>query len=165
MSEAPIVPASKASLVILRAAALPTLLAGVIATVIGAITRGTPGAWGAIIGTLVVLLFFSVGQYALGVILDNNPQMALSAALALYLVKVGVLFGFIIAFKNTTLFDPKVFGMTVLACTLVWTIAEVWALGRTRMLVVEPGTGPGGVGSGGVGSSGVGSSGTGPGAG
>jgi len=136
-------PASRASVVVLRAAAGPTVLVGIVAIALGAWQQGGAGALGAAIGLVVVVVFFSVGQYGLGVILDRNPDMALSAALVLYLVKIGVLFGFIAAFKDTTVFDPKVFGLTVLACTLVWTAAEVWAMGKTKMLVIEPGSGPG----------------------
>jgi ATP synthase protein I len=138
-----VVPASRSSLVILRAAAGPTVIVGVLATVLGAVFRGGPGALGAALGAIVVLVFFSVGQYVLGVILDNNPQTALSAALTLYLVKIGVLFALIAMLKDATVFDPKVFGLSVLACTIAWTCAEVWALGKTKMLVVEPGSGPG----------------------
>ncbi len=128
---------------ILRAAAGPTVIVGVLAVVLGAVLKGGPGALGAAIGMVVVLVFFSVGQYVLGIILDNNPQAAMSAALTLYLVKIGVLFALIAVLKDATVFDPRVFGLTVLACTIAWTCAEVWALGRTKMLVVEPGSGPG----------------------
>lgn len=130
-------------LVLLRAAAGPTVLVGVLAIVLGAVLRGGVGALGALLGVLLVLAFFAVGQYALGVILANNPQAALTGALALYLVQVGVLFGLIALLKDATVIDPKVFALTVVACTLTWTCAEVWTVGRTNMLVVEPGTGPG----------------------
>jgi ATP synthase protein I len=138
-----IVPASRATLIVLRAAAVPTLLVGLLAVLIGALVVGGAGALGAAIGTVVVLVFFAVGQYALGIVLATNPQAAMSAALVLYLVKIGILFGMIAVFQDTTAFDPKVFGLTVLACTLTWTAAEVWAVGKTKMLVIEPGSGPG----------------------
>ncbi len=139
---APVVPASQANRVILRAAAGPTVLVGVLVVVIAALVRGGAGALGAAIGAVVVLAFFSVGQYVLGVILERNPQTAMSAALVLYLVKVGVLIALIAVLKDVTVFDAQVFGLSVLACTLTWTVAEVWAVGKTRMLVVEPGSGP-----------------------
>ena len=142
----PVMSSSQASRVVLRASAGPTIIVGVVAVIVGAFVSGGGGALGAALGAVLVVIFFATGQYALAVVLERNPQMAMSAALIIYLVKIAILFVLIAAFKNTTLFDPKVFGMTVLACTLVWTGAEVWAMGRTKMLVIEPTRtgGPGG---------------------
>lgn len=128
----------------LRAAAGPTLVVGLLAVLIGGLTRGGPGVLAAVIGTVVVLAFFAIGQYVLGVVLANNPQAAMPAALVIYLVKVGILFGFIAVFADTTAFDPKVFGLTVLACTITWTCAEVWVIGKTKLLVLEPAADPAG---------------------
>ena len=69
--------------------------------------------------------------------------MALNVALLTYLVKVGVLFLLIIVFQDTTLFDRRVFGATIVACTIAWTAAEMWVFATTKVLYVEPGSGPG----------------------
>jgi ATP synthase protein I len=79
-----------------------------------------------------------VGQVAVGAVLRNAPQMAMSVALMVYLLKIGVLFIFIILFQGTTAFDTKVFALTIVACTLAWTIAEVWIFARTKVLYVDP---------------------------
>lgn len=123
---------------VLRRAGGATLLVGVIAIAIGAFIAGPSGAIGAVLGAVIVLAFFSVGQYVLGRILRTNPQMALTAALTLYLAKIGVLLILIIALSGTTAFDTKVFAATILACTLTWTIAEVWIFGTTKVLYVDP---------------------------
>ena len=34
--------------------------------------------------------------------------------------------------------DVKAFGITVVACTISWLMTQVWAMGRTKMLYVEP---------------------------
>lgn len=128
---------------VLRGAGVPTLVVGAVATAVGAAVAGVPGALGAIIATVIVLAFFTVGQVALGRVLKNNPQMAMTFALTLYIAKIGVLFLFIILFQDTTLFDTKVFALTIVACTIVWTIAEVWIFSKTKVLYVEPGSGPG----------------------
>lgn len=128
---------------ILRAAAGPTVIVGVVAVVVAGALRGGSGALAAVLGALVVLGFFAVGQYVLGVILERSPESAMTAALGLYLVKVMLLFALIAVFRGFAGFDSRAFALTILACTLTWTCAEVWALGRTKMLVVEPGSGPG----------------------
>jgi ATP synthase protein I len=124
---------------VLRRAGGATVIVGVIASVIGFILASTKGLIGAVLGAILVLAFFSVGQFFLGKVLRNNPQMALTAALTLYLAKIGVLLLLIIALAGTTAFDTKVFASTVLACTLTWTIAEVWIFGTTKVLYVDPG--------------------------
>jgi ATP synthase protein I len=115
------------------------LVVGVVAVLIGLAASGAGGAIGAAIAVAIVLVFFSIGQLILGSVLRNNPQMAMTVALMTYLVKLGVLFVFIILFADTTLFDTKVFAATVVVCTIAWTSAEVWVFSRTKVLYVEPG--------------------------
>jgi ATP synthase protein I len=113
---------------------------GIVAGVIGALVASDPGkaVLGAAIGTLIVVAFFTVGQVVVGAVLRSAPQMAMSVALMVYLLKIGVLFIFIILFQGTTAFDTKVFALTIVACTLAWTVAEVWIFARTKVLYVDP---------------------------
>jgi len=123
---------------VLRRAGLAAGVVGVLAIVIGFLARGGQGAVGAAAATVLVLVFFSVGQVILGAVLRSNPQMAMTVALMTYLIKIGVLFVFIILFAETTMFDTKVFAATVVACTIAWTVAEVWVFAVTKVLYVEP---------------------------
>ena len=54
------------------------------------------------------------------------------------LLKIGALLIFIVLFQDTTAFNTKVFALTVLACTLTWTAAELWVFSRTKVLYVDP---------------------------
>ena len=132
MSEAPSI-----DTLVLRRAGLGTAVAGVVVVVISGIVAGSSGAVGAILGTILVIVFFSVGQFVLGAVLKSNPQMALTMALTLYLVKVGVLLLIIILFADTTLFDTKTFAAAILTGTLVWTVVEVWIFGTSKVLYVD----------------------------
>lgn len=123
---------------VLRRAGASAVVVGLAATILGAILRGGGGAVGALVAMVLVLVFFSAGQVILGSVLRSNPQMAMTVALMTYLVKIGVLFVFIILFAQTTLFDTKVFAATVVACTIAWTVAEVWVFARTKVLYVDP---------------------------
>jgi ATP synthase protein I len=135
---ASLVSASSIDGLVLRRAGLAAAAVGILATVLAAALRGVEGAIGAAAATILVLVFFSVGQVVLGAVLRSNPQMAMTVALMTYLVKIGVLFVFIILFAETTLFDTKVFAATVVACTVAWTIAEVWVFAVTKVLYVDP---------------------------
>ena len=125
---------------VLRVSIPVTVAVGIVAAVVGALVAADPGKalLGAAIGTVIVVAFFTVGQVVVGAVLKSAPQMAMSVALMVYLLKIGVLFIFIILFQGTTAFDTKVFALTIVACTLAWTIAEVWIFARTKVLYVDP---------------------------
>jgi ATP synthase protein I len=130
--------ASSIDTLVLRRAGLGAAVAGVVVVVISGIIAGSSGAVGAILGTILVIVFFSVGQFVLGAVLKSNPHMALTMALTLYLVKVGVLLLIIILFADTTLFDTKTFAAAILTGTMVWTVVEVWIFGTSKVLYVDP---------------------------
>jgi ATP synthase protein I len=130
--------ASQATSVVLRAAAIPTVIVGLLAIGLAALLRGSSGAVAAVLATVIVLAFFGTGQYVLGRILSSNPQLALSGALLLYITQVGVLFVLIALLKDATWLDPKVFAITVVVLTLVWTSGAVVASQRTKVLYVDP---------------------------
>lgn len=115
-----------------------TLLVGVVGTVIGAAVAGTPGLIAGLLGTVIVLVFFSAGQLVLGAVLKNNPQNAMMVAMTLYLVKIGILLVLLLVLQDATFFAPRVFAAVIVACTLAWTFVEVWIFSRTKVLYVEP---------------------------
>ena len=123
----------------LRRAGVATLVVGIIGTVIGTVLEGSKGLIAGALGTVIVLVFFSVGQIVLGAVLKNNPQNAMMVAMTLYLVKIGVLLGLLLVLQDATFFAPKVFAAVIVACTLAWTFVEVWIFSRTKVLYVEPG--------------------------
>ena len=123
---------------ILRAALIPTVLAGVLAVVVAAFVGGGKAALGAALGALVVVVFFTVGLVVVGRASRVSAYAAMNAAILTYLVKIGVLFAIIVAFKDTTLFNTKAFGLTIILCTLVWTGFEVRGFSRLQILYVDP---------------------------
>lgn len=123
---------------ILRAALIPTVAAGVLAVVVAAFVGGGKAALGAALGALVVVVFFTVGLVVVGRASRVSAYAAMNAAILTYLVKIGVLFAIIVAFKDTTLFDTKAFGLTIILCTLVWTGFEVRGFSRLQILYVDP---------------------------
>lgn len=127
---------------VLRRAGVATLLVGIVGTLIGWAVAGTPGLIGGVLGTVIVLVFFSVGQFVLGAVLKNNPQNAMMVAMTLYLVKIGVLLVLLLVLQDATFFAPKVFAAVIVSCTLAWTFAEVWIFSRTQVLYVDPAGSP-----------------------
>ncbi len=125
----------------LRSAGVTGLRLGIGRAIIGMVVAGSQGLIAGALGTLIVLVFFSVGQLVLGAVLKNNPQNAMMVAMALYLVKIGVLLILLLVLQDATFFAPKVFAGVIVACTLAWTLVEVWVFSRTKVLYVDPGSG------------------------
>ena len=128
------------SLVLCRAG-LGTGVTGVIVVVVAGFVAGGSAALGAGLGTVLVVAFFSIGQFALGTVLRNNPQMALTMALTLYLIKIGALMVILVLLADTTAFNTKAFAIAILVCTLTWTVLEVWIFSTTKVLYVDPNAG------------------------
>ncbi|MCW2941459.1 MAG: hypothetical protein JWN00_4444 [Actinomycetia bacterium] len=129
---------------ILRGAAIPTALAGAVAAVIGFLVTGPKGALGAVIGLVVVIVFFSISVLVVGYIGRRAPQLLLMAGVLSYALKLIILFVLIAAFKHQTIWNPKAFAFTVVALTVVWLMSEtrVTLAGRTPYVV--PGSGSAG---------------------
>ncbi|MEU7853610.1 hypothetical protein [Nonomuraea sp. NPDC049141] len=123
---------------VLKSAAIPTLVVGVVAVVVALLLAGAKGALGAAIGTLLVGVFFSISVVAVSYAARISPQLMAIAAMVSYLVKVVVIMVMLAAFGDTTAWNSKAFAWSVVVGTLVWTAAEVRAFMKTKMLYVDP---------------------------
>lgn len=127
---------------LLRIPLVSVTITGLVVTVLAYIFAGVNGLVAGVIGTVVVVAFFGGGQYIVTRVLRNNPMIAMNTALLVYLVQMAVMFGLILVLQDATFFNPKAFALTIVACALVWTVAMVIALTRSKVLYVEPGSGP-----------------------
>ncbi|WP_336208383.1 hypothetical protein [Nonomuraea sp. LPB2021202275-12-8] len=123
---------------VLKSAAIPTLVVGVAAVVVALVVAGGKGALGAVIGTLLVGVFFSISVVAVSAAARVSPQMMAIAAMVSYLVKVIVIMVMLVAFGDTAMWNAQAFAWTVVVCTIVWTAFEVRAFVKTKMLYVDP---------------------------
>ncbi|MEV5006847.1 hypothetical protein AB0K74_06525 [Streptomyces sp. NPDC056159] len=131
---------------ILAEAAVPTAAVGVVAAVVSGVVAGGKGAIGAVVATLVVILFMGLGLYVLQRTAKSLPHLFQAMGLMLYAAQILLLFVFLAAFKHTTLFNPKAFAFTLLAATLAWTAAQTRAHMKSKILYVEPDSAPSTVG-------------------
>jgi ATP synthase protein I len=123
---------------LLRDAAVPTAAVGAIAVVLCSVLVGVKGFTGALIGTAIVLAFFSASILVISRVAQKQPQLLLGYAMLTYLGKVLLLSILFIAFKHTTLFHFRAFGFTMLALTLVWLAAETRAVLKTKIFYADP---------------------------
>ncbi|GCB43161.1 hypothetical protein [Streptomyces sp. NL15-2K] len=123
---------------ILAQAAVPTAAVGAIAAVVSGVVAGGKGAVGAVVATLVVILFMGLGLYILQRTAKSLPHLFQAMGLMLYAAQILLLFIFLAAFKNTTLFNPRAFAISLVVGTLVWIAAQTRAHMRSKILYVEP---------------------------
>ncbi len=126
---------------ILRGAALPTAVAGVLLIGVAAVVAGTKGALGAALGVVVVALFFTAGLVAIAWASRISPFVMMQVAIFTYLVKIALLGVVVVTLADTKAFDTRAFASAVLVSTLVWIAAQVYAFTKLKILYVEPATG------------------------
>ena len=118
--------------------AVPTAAVGAVATVVSGVVAGGKGALGAVVGTLVVLLFMGIGLVVLQRTAKRLPQLFQAMGLMLYTAQLLVLFIFLALLKDTSAFDFKAFAFTLLATTIVWVAAQARAYMKAKIMYVEP---------------------------
>lgn len=123
---------------ILAQAAVPTAAVGAIAAVVSGVVAGGEGAIGAVVATVVVILFMGIGLYVLQRTAKSLPHLFQAMGLMLYTAQLLLLFIFVAAFKHTTLFNPKAFALTLVVGTLTWIAAQTRAHMKAKILYVEP---------------------------
>ncbi|OUC97917.1 hypothetical protein [Streptosporangium minutum] len=123
---------------LLKGAAIPTLLVGLVVVVAAALVAGGKGALGAAIGALVVCVFFTLGIVAISYAGRVSPMAMMTAAVVTYAVKILIVMALLKAFENATAFEPKAFGWGAVVCTVAWTIGEMRGFMKLKMLYVDP---------------------------
>ncbi|MGW7259235.1 hypothetical protein [Streptomyces sp. NPDC054834] len=122
----------------LAQAAVPTAAVGVIAAVVSGVVAGGKGAIGAAVATVIVILFMGIGLYVLQRTAKSFPQLFQMMGLMLYAAQLLLLFIFLAAFKNTTLFNSRAFAIVLVVATLTWMAAQTRAHMKAKILYVEP---------------------------
>ncbi|MFI9050188.1 hypothetical protein [Streptomyces sp. NPDC053427] len=119
-------------------AVVPTLALGAIAVAVSAVAAGGTAVLGAVLGTVLVVLVMGAGLVVLQQTAKKLPQLFQMMGLLLYTVQILLVAVFVIAFKDTTLFDTKVFAFTLLGATLVWIAAQTRGHMKAKILYVNP---------------------------
>ncbi|MFE8018112.1 hypothetical protein ACFU3O_35910 [Streptomyces antibioticus] len=126
---------------ILAQAAVPTAAVGVLAAVVSGVVAGGKGALGAVVATVLVIAFMGLGMYVLNRTARSLPHLFQAMGLMLYAAQILLLFIFLAAFKDTTLFNPRAFAITLVVGTLAWIAAQTRAHMKAKILYVEPESG------------------------
>ncbi|MBB1254946.1 hypothetical protein [Streptomyces alkaliterrae] len=122
---------------ILRGAAIPTALAGLIGVGVSGAVAGGQGALGAVVGTVLVLLFFTAGLHGLGIVGRKWPELLMGAGLLVYTTQIFALLIALFIFRDADYLNGRALGFTALVCALVWPAAQAWMQTRVKTLYVD----------------------------
>ena len=123
---------------IARRSAAITAGAAVIMVALATALGGTKGLIGALLGVAVVTVFFAISLTAVWRAAKVSPQAMMITALSSYIIKIIVLMIVVSRLIGTTAFNGRMFGLTAIACVLVWSGAQVlWSM-RLKVLYVNP---------------------------
>jgi ATP synthase protein I len=124
--------------VILRRSALLTAPVALLMIVLGGVLGGSKGLLGAALGVGLVIAFFGISALVVSRAARVSPQAMMAAAVGTFLVKILVLIILLGTFQNSTAFNGKFFGLTVIVCVLTYSAAQMVSSMRLKMLYVEP---------------------------
>jgi ATP synthase protein I len=122
---------------VLKSAALPTAVVGVVAAIVSLFAVGGSGALGAAVGVLLVAVFFTIGLVAVSWAGRISPTAMFAAAMVSYLLKVIVIGILLQVFEGIGAWHFPTFAWTVVAGTIAWIGGEVWGFTRLKMLYVD----------------------------
>ena len=123
--------------VILRRSAMLTAPVALLMIVLGGVFGGSKGLLGAVLGVGLVIAFFGVSALVVGRAARVSPQAMMAAAVGTFLVKILVLIILLGTFQNSTAFNGKFFGLTVIVCVIVYSAAQMVLSMRLKTLYVD----------------------------
>jgi ATP synthase protein I len=124
--------------VILRRSAMLTAPVALLMIVLGAVLGGSKGLLGAALGVALVIAFFGISVLVVSRTARVSPQAMMAAAVGTFLVKILVLIILLGAFQNSTAFNSRIFGLTVIVCVIAYSAAQMVSSMRLKVPYVEP---------------------------
>jgi len=128
---------AKYATIVRRAGALTAVEAAIMVAVSAALV-GVKGLIGALVGVVVVIVFFGISVLVVGRAARVSPEAMMVAALVTYVVKIVALAVILSSLNGTTAFSTRALGFTAIGCILVWSATQVITAVKVKMLYVEP---------------------------
>lgn len=119
----------------LRASAVPALLAAAGCVVVAAVADGGKGAWSAALGAALVVVFFSFSLLVMKRTAAWEPTAVMGVVLGTYTAKIIALGVAMVLLRDATWLSGQALALTVIVCTVVWLAFEMRAFTRLRVLV------------------------------
>ncbi|MDQ2847044.1 MAG: hypothetical protein M3Y77_11975 [Actinomycetota bacterium] len=115
------------------------LIAGVLLTVVAAMVSGAGAAWGVVIGTLIVGLFFTISAVVIAKAGERNPRAVLPAALGTYVLKIVALGVVLTVMPRNGFVDTHWMAGAVGLALFCWLGAHLRYVWTSKIFYVDPG--------------------------
>jgi len=119
-----------------RGALIPSLVVTVISIAGSIAIKKGPGAWGSLLASLIVLLFFSVHLGISAISKNLDPIATMALAMFSYFAKVmvmGVFLLIVTKFTSPATVNRACFAVTALAITAAWLAGEIRAFLKLKL--------------------------------
>ena len=119
-----------------RGALLPALLVAALCVAGSIALRKGPGAWGSLLASLTVVLFFSVHLGISAISKNLDPVATMALAMFSYFAKVMVMGAFLLIvtkFSSPATVNRAAFAVTALAITAAWLAGEIRAFMKLKL--------------------------------
>jgi len=126
---------------VMRQLAVLLAVLGVGGSVIGYLAVGTPGLWGALLGTALVAFFMLTTALVMLATADKPLHVASAAFIGSWLAKVVIVFVVLLLLRDRDFYHPLVFFVTLSLAILGSIAIEMSAALKARVPNVDPGAG------------------------
>ena len=119
-----------------RGAILPAAVVAIIAIAVSTAIKHTSGLWGSLIGSITVILFFSVHLLVARISKDLDPMATMALAMFSYFAKVILMGAFLLIVTKTTsphTVNRPAFAASALSITAAWLFGEIRAFLKLRL--------------------------------
>ena len=119
-----------------RGALIPALFVAAVCVAGSIALRKGPGAWGSLLASLTVVLFFSVHLGISAISKNLDPIATMALAMFSYFAKVMVMGAFLLVvtkFTSPTTVNRAAFAVTALAITAAWLAGEIGAFLKLKL--------------------------------
>jgi hypothetical protein len=117
---------------------IPAVAASIVGIGIGAAIWGGPGALGGLLGSVTVLIFFSVHLAIDRISRNLDPMATMALAMFSYFAKVFLMGAFLLVITKTTSpasISRPAFAITALLSTGAWLAGEIRAFMKLRLVL------------------------------
>lgn len=121
--------------VLLRRSLTVGAAVAVVCVVVAAVIAGLDAFLSALVGSVMVLVFFGARLVVMRRTARSNPQLVLVAALGVYTVKIVLLGVAMILLMGVSWIVGPALGLSVIACAVGWLAAEMRAFVKLRVPV------------------------------
>lgn len=125
---------------LVRRGTIPVVAIGLLLVLVWSLIDGWDGFLGALVGLLMVGVFYGSDIYLMRKTRDLVPMAVFAVMAMAFTLKLTVLAVFLVALKDTTAFSVPAFATTVIVLTSVGLLVAVWLSARTTTLI-EPAAG------------------------